>query len=96
MKIEFADLGEWGAAQLFSEYDPQGPVIRINSRVADALPPEERVEFVQRAIAHEMYHHREHIGEIAVIADRAERERAAGLDKLDRGSSRAPNGASSP
>ncbi len=77
MKIEFADLGDWGDAELRSEYDPQGPVIRINSRVADKLAPGERAEFVKRAIAHEMYHHREHLGEIPVIADRAAREEAA-------------------
>lgn len=77
MKIEFADLGDWGDAELRSEYDPQGPVIRINSRVADRMAPEERAEFVKRAIAHEMYHHREHCGEIPVIADRAAREDAA-------------------
>lgn len=77
MKIEFADLGDWGDAELRSEYDPQGPVIRINFRVADRLSPEERSAFVKRAIAHEMYHHLEHLGEIPVIADRAAREAAA-------------------
>ena len=78
MKIEFADLGDWGDAELRSEYDPQGPVIRINSRVADKLSPEERADLVKRAIAHEMYHHMEHCGDIPVIADRAAREAAAG------------------
>ncbi len=77
MKIEFADLGDWGDAELRSEYDPEGPVIRINSRVADTLPPEERAAFVKRAIAHELYHHMEHCGDIPVIADRAAREEAA-------------------
>lgn len=77
MKIEFADLGDWGDAELRSEYDPQGPVIRINSRVAGRLPPEERADFVKRAIAHEMYHHMEHTGDVPVIADRVEREEAA-------------------
>ena len=77
MKIEFADLGDWGNAELRSEYDPQGPVIRISSRVADKLAPEERAAFVKRAIAHELYHHMEHCGDIPVIADRAAREEAA-------------------
>lgn len=77
MKIEFADLGDWGDAELRSEYDPEGPVIRINSRIADKLAPEERAAFVKRAIAHEMYHHMEHRGDIPVIADREARERAA-------------------
>ncbi len=77
MKIEFADLGDWGDAELRSEYDPQGPVIRINSRIAGNMTPEERAAFVKRAIAHELYHHREHCGEIPVIGDRAAREAAA-------------------
>jgi len=78
MKIEFADLGDWGQeTELRAEYDPEGPVIRINLRIADALSPAERAAFVKRAIAHELYHHAEHTGEIPVIADRAERERAA-------------------
>lgn len=77
MKIEFADLGDWGDAELRSEYDPEGPVIRINSRIADNLPPKERADFVKRAIAHELYHHMERTGDIPVIADRSERERAA-------------------
>jgi len=78
MKIEFADLGHWGReTELMSEYDPQGLVIRINSRIADKLPPEERAEFVKRAIAHEMYHHKEHSGKIPIIADRIAREAAA-------------------
>ena len=32
---------------------------------------------IDHAIAHELYHHREAIGEVARIADRAARERAA-------------------
>ena len=77
MKIEIADLGHWGAAELRSEYDPQGPVIRVNARVLESLPVGERAAFISRAIAHEFYHHLEHCGEIPVIADRAAREVAA-------------------
>jgi hypothetical protein len=77
MKIEISDLGYWGSAELRSEYDPQGPVIRVNARVLERLPEEERAAFVARAIAHEYYHHLEHCGKIPVIADRAARERAA-------------------
>lgn len=76
--VRFADLGTWGGAELRSEYDPRGPEIRINERVARRLAPGELRRFVALAVAHELYHHREHVGEIAVIADRAERERAAG------------------
>ena len=77
MKIEIADLGDWGGAELRSEYDPQGPVIRVNARVVERLPEGERASFIARAIAHEFYHHLEHRGEIPVIADRVARERAA-------------------
>jgi hypothetical protein len=75
--VKFADLGDWGTAQLRSEYDPRGPVIRLNVRVTRRLDARELAEFVALAIAHELYHHRERIGEIATIARRAERECAA-------------------
>jgi hypothetical protein len=75
--IAFADLGDWGADELRSEYDPHEPAIRLNLRVARTLPPHKLGEYVVLAIAHELYHHRERLGEVAVIADRAARERAA-------------------
>ncbi|MEO6835690.1 MAG: hypothetical protein ABI231_07285 [Candidatus Tumulicola sp.] len=75
--VVFADLGDWAPNELRSEYDPRGPEIRLNVRVAERLAPAELGEFVTLAIAHELYHHRERIGEIAVIAERAARERAA-------------------
>lgn len=76
--IELADLGIWGASELISEYDPHGPVIRINTR---ALPQTSSCavrEHIDRAIAHELYHHREAIGDVPRLRDRAARERAAG------------------
>ena len=83
--LELADIGAWGAATLVSEYDPAGPVIRINTR---ALPVGRscavRVH-VDRAIVHELYHHREAIGEIGRLADRAARERAAANTVHDEG-----------
>jgi len=72
--VSFADLGDWGGAQLFSEYDPRGPSIRINERVARRLRGAALRAFVALAVAHEIYHHRERIGEIAVLPDRAARE----------------------
>ncbi len=75
--IELADLGSWGDATLVSEYDPAGPVIRIN---AAAIPPGSSCdvrEHIDRAVAHELYHHREAIGEIPWLDSRAEREAAA-------------------
>ncbi|HVN69738.1 MAG TPA: hypothetical protein VMU38_08835 [Candidatus Binatia bacterium] len=75
--VRFADLGAWGEAELRSEYDPAIPEIRLNRRVAERMSARERDEFVALAVGHELYHHREAIGEIAVVRDRAEREAAA-------------------
>ena len=77
VEIRFADLGGWGVDELRSEYDPVGPIIRINSRVAEQLTPTELGEFLALTIGHELYHHREHIGEISKLADRKSREVAA-------------------
>jgi hypothetical protein len=68
LRIERADLGDWGTAKLIAEYDPCGPTIRVDARVESD---------VDRAIAHELYHHREAIGEVPRIADRIKREAAA-------------------
>ena len=77
VSVSFADLGDWGTAELRSEYDPKGPSIRINRRVARRLTGTALREFVILAIAHELYHHRERIGEIPVAAHPARREREA-------------------
>jgi len=77
VRVELADLGDWAAVTLVAEYDPDGPVIRVNER---ALPQGSSCDVrdaIDRAVAHELYHHRECVGEIARIADRAARERAA-------------------
>jgi Zn-dependent peptidase ImmA (M78 family) len=68
--IEIADLGDWGPARLIAEYDPDGPAIRVNARELSSIN-------VERAIAHELYHHREAIGDVPRLPDRNERERAA-------------------
>ena len=68
VRVELADLGDWGSANLVAEYDPHGPVIRVNIRGSGCA---------ERAIAHELYHHREAIGEIPRIANRGAREAAA-------------------
>lgn len=75
--VRFAYLGSWGDAELRSEYDPRAPEIRINANYAQRLPPSELGAFVTLAIGHELYHHREHIGEIPATTDRTQRERAA-------------------
>lgn len=77
VRIEYADLGEWGVDELRSEYDPQGPVIRVNVRVIEHLPVAEVGDFIAFSIGHELYHHREHCGEIPRLLDRAARETAA-------------------
>lgn len=77
VRIEFADLGQWGIDELRSEYDPGGPVIRINQRVIENLPLSEIGDFIAFAVGHELYHHREHRGEIPSHSDRAARETAA-------------------
>ena len=77
IRVSFADLGDWGLDELRSEYDPKGPEIRLNIRVAEQLTPEELGEFVVLAIGHELYHHRERLGEIVVLPDRVAREMAA-------------------
>jgi hypothetical protein len=77
VRVEVADLGDWGTARLIAEYDPAGPAIRVNER---ALPHGSSCEVrdaIDRAVAHELYHHREAIGEIPRITNRAAREAAA-------------------
>ena len=75
--VLFADLGDWGVDELRSEYDPQGPVIRINVRIAERLAVSELGEFVTLCVGHELYHHRERIGEIPRLPERKDREMAA-------------------
>jgi hypothetical protein len=70
-------LGDWGLDELRSEYDPHAPEIRLNVRIAEQLSPEELGEFITLAIGHELYHHRERLGEVVVISDRIAREHAA-------------------
>ena len=69
VRVELANLGDWAPVTLDAEYDPNGPVIRVNERAHELA--------IEHAIAHELYHHREAIGEISRIADRVARERAA-------------------
>lgn len=77
LRVEYADLGDWGVDELRSEYDPAAGVIRINARVIEGLAPGEIGDFICFAVAHELYHHRERIGEIERLPDRAARETAA-------------------
>lgn len=75
VRIELADLGGWGSVHIVAEYDPAGPVIRVNTRRLRQDEPSR--SWLDRVIAHELYHHREAIGEIARISARAAREAAA-------------------
>ena len=80
--IELADLGSWGDATLVSEYDPAGPVIRINTRAIPTGSSCEVREHIDRAVTHELYHHGEAMGEIPARASHKARERAAGEHTL--------------
>ena len=75
--IEYADLGAWGRAELRSEYDSHGPVIRINTRCTARLDENERDDFIAHCIFHELHHHRESIGEVRRQHSRRAREAAA-------------------
>ncbi len=77
VRVEVADLGDWAAVTLVAEYDPDGPVIRVNERGLPRTTACDLRDAVDRAIAHELYHHREAIGEVARLAGRSARERAA-------------------
>lgn len=77
VRIELDDLGDWDTTRLIAEYDPDGPVIRLNERAIPGGSSCLAREHIDRAIAHELYHHREAIGEVARLEDRAARERAA-------------------
>lgn len=70
-------MGDWGSATLFAEYDPAGPLVRVNARALPAGPPAAVRAMVDRAVAHELYHHREARGEVPRRATRAAREGAA-------------------
>ncbi len=75
--IELADLGDWGASALVSEYDPAGPVIRINTRAIPHGSSCDVREHIDRAVAHELYHHKEATNEVMRLPNREARERAA-------------------
>jgi hypothetical protein len=76
--IRFVDLGDWnGGGELRAEYDATIPEIRINRRITESMPDSERERFVALAIGHELYHHREHLGEIPTLSKHAEREASA-------------------
>jgi len=77
VEIQFADLGDWGVDELRSEYDPHRSVIRINIRIAEQLGVPELGEFLAFSVGHELYHHREHIGEVERLPERKLREIAA-------------------
>ncbi len=77
VSVAFADLGAWGVDELRSEYDAAARAIRLNARVAETLHVDELGEFVALAVGHELYHHREAIGEVPMLPDRRAREFAA-------------------
>jgi hypothetical protein len=83
LRVEIGDLGVWEPGLLIAEYDRRAQAIRVNARAIAAV---ERWcggdanaidRFIGHAVAHELYHHREAIGEIATLPTRAAREAAA-------------------
>ncbi|MBV9277152.1 MAG: hypothetical protein JOZ97_02850 [Candidatus Eremiobacteraeota bacterium] len=72
--LEFADLGVYAECELRSEFDPAGPIIRINMRLIDTMSPERRDPFVTHAIAHELFHYFEDRGDVQRVRDRKVRE----------------------
>jgi hypothetical protein len=81
--VELTDLGDW-AGRLVSEYDPHARTIRINKRALDAyhracgeLDSCAVRGFIDLAVAHELFHHREAAGDVERLASGAEREAAA-------------------
>ena len=38
VRVEVADLGDWASVTLVAEYDPDGPVIRLNERALPMSP----------------------------------------------------------
>jgi len=85
LSIELVDLGAWESTRLIAEYDPQARAIRVNERAlddyrracAEPLSSCDVGAFIDRAVAHELYHHREAAGEVARLPTPAQRERAA-------------------
>ena len=77
IRVAIEDLGDWGKAELRAEYDPSEPVIRVNARIADTLGAIARERFIAQAIGHELYHHREALGELPRLRDACAREAAA-------------------
>jgi hypothetical protein len=75
--IELLDLGDWGRATLIAEYDPDGPTIRINARAITRGCADDTRRAIDLAIAHELYHHREAVGEVDRVREPSARERAA-------------------
>ena len=81
--IELADLGDWADAVLVSEYDPDGPVIRINTRAMPHGSSSAMRAHIDAALKHELYHHREAIGEFPRTRVPAARERLAAEHRLE-------------
>ncbi len=84
LAVEIADLGAWEPLRLIAEYDPAARAIRINARALAAyrrargtLSAHAARTFIDRAVAHELFHHREACGEAVRGRVRAEREAAA-------------------
>ena len=77
LRVEIAELGAWGSSELLAEYDGREGVIRVSALRMRSLRNRERRRFFLTAVAHELYHHLERIGEVEPQRTRAAREEAA-------------------
>jgi hypothetical protein len=75
--VQLADLGEYSGCELRAEYDPCERAIRVNARLLRKIEPTNVATYLALAIAHELYHHREHVGRMRRLRGRRARERAA-------------------
>ncbi len=77
LRVEVAELGAWGSSALHAEYDARARTIRVNARSLRALHGARRRRFFVEAVAHELYHHLEHVGAVVRLPTHAQRECAA-------------------
>lgn len=75
VRVEAADLGAWGG--VLAEYDARARTIRVSAGHLRSLAPRARRRWLMHAVAHELYHHLERIGEAPQRESYARRERAA-------------------
>lgn len=77
LRVEVTDLGGAQGCEVRAEFDAAAWTIRLNGRMLDALPAQERRARMRFAIAHELFHCREYRGEVPLQRSTALREESA-------------------